>query len=47
MADSQAPAPVPPASLSGRVREAQGVLEVSSAAGETRLSIRLPVEAAA
>ena len=37
----------PPASLHGRVREARGKLEVNSAAGETSVTIRLPMEEAA
>ena len=37
----------PPASLSGRVREARGDLKVRSAAGATSIVIRLPLEAAA
>jgi signal transduction histidine kinase len=37
----------PPASLSGRVREARGELTVHSKAGETSIFIRLPMEAAA
>ena len=37
----------PPASLNARVREARGQLEVQSAAGETSVIIRLPLEEAA
>ena len=37
----------PPASLSARVREMNGELEVTSAAQETSLIIRLPMEEAA